>query len=239
MEVFLRELKDVLNTSKRSHKQIMVTEVLVTYHGIDEKEVRADDGGTFDERITHIAIYTCPEPAPGATEAPPRSLFRHFVALHDGTLLELIGRDVHSCVSMQVLTVIRGIVEKAAPLKPPPPKLDRKQSVKSVFKPSPALSRHNSSKAAKQAASTIRQNILKKHASISKRGMEALHTSLGSNASRDPLASPPNSLGRGQRNISEPLPPAPARLSPGGKRTAYDPLASPPARGKRTTSLEL
>lgn len=42
--------------------QIVVTEILVTYSGLEEQEARPSDGGYFDEKLSHIAVYSCPEP---------------------------------------------------------------------------------------------------------------------------------------------------------------------------------
>jgi len=116
-EISLRQLKEILSASKRSHRQIIVTDLLVTYLGLDEAEIPApdQDDKTYDEKYTHIGVYNSPEPMPGTSELPERTLYRHFVKLPDGAIVELLGSDAPSAVSKKILNRIRMLVGEAAP----------------------------------------------------------------------------------------------------------------------------
>ena len=53
--------------------------------------------------LTHLALYTCP--LHGATQ-----LHRHFLRLHNGTIVEVIGDEVQYIVSPALLKHVEGIV---------------------------------------------------------------------------------------------------------------------------------
>lgn len=84
-EVSLRALKEILNISRRAQRQIIVTDLLVTYYALDDEQNASGSGAsTFDDKFTHIAVYNCPVPDAQVKELPKRTLYRHFVVLPDG-----------------------------------------------------------------------------------------------------------------------------------------------------------
>jgi len=80
-----------------------VTDIQIDYLA-ENALVDAEGGGGGVTRIlTHLALYTCP--LQGA-----KQLHRHFLRLHNGTIVEIIGDEVQYIVSPTLLQHVEQIV---------------------------------------------------------------------------------------------------------------------------------
>ncbi|KAJ1468392.1 hypothetical protein T484DRAFT_2259466 [Baffinella frigidus] len=103
VEVSPAELEQALKNARRWRgrdgelRQVVVTDLAVDYTGLDDEEV----GGT--QTLTHLAVYT-------QKEGVRRTLFRHFLRLPDGAIVEVIGDELQYVVSPAVLVAVTELV---------------------------------------------------------------------------------------------------------------------------------
>ena len=106
VELSPQELLQILSSARRwrgrdgGRRRLVVTDIEIAYTlpgGVGL------GGGEVKRVLTHLALYTCP--LHGATQ-----LHRHFLRLHNGTIVEVIGDEVQYIVSPALLKHVEGIV---------------------------------------------------------------------------------------------------------------------------------